>query len=315
MKSSVFLIGLAALASCKPALAIENHAQSTPTDLFFFGAGFSPSPSPLGTWGVREFIDQSAGIGPDGRKPAVQSHTTVTTTTLSWVYMTHLHILNGEYGFAVVQPFFDMNGDLNGEVNVSTPIGSLSVPEHESGHSTGIGNTEFYPIILQWMDMPHLALNTSLAIQFPDGKYNKADLLNPSTHYWTIAPTLGITYITDHGQEFSSYQEIDFNSANTATHYKSGTEYKLDIAIGQHLGSFTVGPAGYYYQQLQDDTGSGTLARGAEPGAARVFGAGIAFNYIPRHGSLSIFGDIIKEFGAINHSQGTVASLRLSVSL
>lgn len=315
MKSSAFLVGLAALTLCEPAHAIENHVQSTPTDLFFLGAGFSPPPTSFGTWGIREFAVNSAGIGPGGEKPAVQSKTTVTTTTLSWVYMTHLQILHASYGFAVVQPLFDMNGDISGTVNVSTPAGPLSFPEHQSGHNTGLGNTEFYPIILQWMDMPHLAINTSLAIQFPNGKYNKSDLLNPSTHYWTIAPTLGFSYINDHGQEISTYQELDFNSANTATHYKSGTEYKIDLAVGQHLGNFTVGPAGYYYQQLQNDTGSGTLVQGAEPGAARVFGAGIAFNYIPRHGSFSIFGDVIKEFGAVNHSQGTVASLRLSISL
>jgi hypothetical protein len=300
------------LFSVSKAAAIENHVQSTPTDLFFFGAGFTPPPSPFGTFGIREADGLNvAGIGPNGGKPDPQSKVTVAVTTLSWVYMTNLHILGATYGVVAVQPFFDFNGSLRGNVVVN-PFFTAHIAQ--SGHVTGLGNTQLYPIVLQWMDLPHLAVNASVAVQLPDGRYNKADLFNPSTNYWTFSPNFGLTYISDYGQEISTYQEIDFNTANTATHYKSGSEYKMDLAIGQHLGNFTVGPAGYYYQQIQGDSGSGTLAPGADPREARVFGAGLAFNYVPRGHAIAVFGSIIKEFGARNHSQGIATSLRLAYS-
>jgi hypothetical protein len=291
------------------AQAIENHVQSTPTDVFFFGAGFTPPPSEFGTFGVREAFNNSASIGPNGSKPNPQAKTTVSVTTPSWVYMTKYRILGANYGFVVVQPMFIMNGSLRGSI----PVGpGFSIPINQAGHVTGFGNTQIYPILLQWMDMPHLAINASVAVQLPDGKYDKTALLNPSTNYWTFSPNFALTYITNYGQEFSTYQEVDFNTANTATHYKSGTEYKMDWAIGQHLGNFTVGPAGSYYQQLQNDSGSGTLAPGANPLAARVFSAGLAFNYVPRDKPFAIFGSFMEEFGAENHSQGLAASLRVA---
>lgn len=314
MKKQLFAAVAAGSLCCAPlAHAIENHVQSTPTDLFFFGSGFTPPPSEFGTWGVREAYGDSASIGPDGSKPAVQSKVSVSVTTLSWVYMTPARLLGANYGFIVVQPFFDMNGGIKGTAPAFIPgLGLVSVPVDERNHVTGLGATQIYPIVLQWMDMPHLAYNASIGIQFPDGRYSKTLLLNPGTHYWTVLPNVSATYITDHGQEISTYEEIDLNSANTATHYKSGTEFKMDLAVGQHLGNFTVGPAGYYYQQLQKDTGSGTLAPGADPEAARVFGAGLAFNYIARGKPYAIFGSFIKEFGAENHSEGIAASLRLA---
>jgi hypothetical protein len=294
------------------ARAVENHVQSTPTDLFFFGAGFTPPPSPFGTFGIREAdgLDE-ASVGPSGTKPDPQAKVTVAVTTLSWVYMTNYKILDANYGFVAVQPYFNFNGSLRGSVQVN-PFFTAHIAQ--SGHVTGFGNTQLYPIVLQWMDLPHLAVNASLAVQLPDGRYEQTALFNPSTNYWTISPNFAVTYITGFGQEISTYQEVDFNTANTATHYKSGTEYKMDLAIGQHIGDFTVGPSGYYYQQVQNDTGSGTLAPGADPYEARVFGAGLAFNYVPHGHGVAVFGSIIKDFSAENHTQGISASLRLAYS-
>lgn len=312
MKKSMWAMAAACALAANPALAVENHVQSTPTDLFFFGAGFTPPPSPLGTFGLREAYGDSAGIGNHGVKPNPQSKVSVSVTTPSWVYMTNYKILGANYGFVVVQPYFDFNGGIKGSIDVPHDPFPVSIDQRD--HVTGFGNTQIYPILLQWMDLPHLAVNASLAIQLPDGKYDKTALFNPSTNYWTFSPNVALTYISNYGQEFSTYQEVDFNTANTATHYKSGDEYKMTWAVGQHLGNFTVGPGGYIYQQLQSDTGSGTLAPGADPQAARVFAAGLAFNYVPRGHGIAVFGSFMKEFGAENHAQGIAASLRIAYS-
>jgi hypothetical protein len=308
-------LALAGLCLGVPAQAIENHVQSTPTDVFFFSSGFTPPPSEFGTFGFRDAYSNAASISPTGGKPAIQSKVSVNVSTLSWVYMTNYRLLGANYGFVVVQPYFDFNGGIKGTANAFIPgLGPISIPVNQRDHVTGYGQTQIYPILLQWLDLPHIAVNASVAIQFPDGRYSKTALLNPSTNYYTVLPNFALTYISNFGQEISTYQEIDINGANTATHYRSGDEYKMTVAAGQHIGDFTVGPAGYYYQQLQNDSGSGAHALGASPQAARVFGAGLAADYIVRGKPYAVFGSFIKEFAARNHAQGIAASLRLSYS-
>ncbi|MCO6717068.1 transporter, partial [Streptomyces sp. CHB19.2] len=76
----------------------------------------------------------------------------------------------------------------------------------------------------------------------------------------------------DSGFEVSSSFQADFNSRNPATDYRSGTEYRHEFAVGQHLGPWTLGLGGYYYRQLTDDDAPG-LTRGNR---ARVLALGPA---------------------------------------
>jgi len=284
--------------------AIENNTWSTPTG-FFFSSGFTPPPTPFGTLAMRfQDLSSNALYDGDGKKEPLNFRLNVTATSLAYIHMTDYKILGANYGFLIVQPFFTFNGGLT--VPLPPPIPGLHL--HQA--TQGFGNTSIDPFILQWHLSESLHVNTGFEIQLPDGFYRKSALFNPNTNYASFGPHAAVTYISPYGQELSAFTRVDFNTTNPDTHYHSGPEFKLELAAGQHLGNFTVGPIGYFYQQLQDDSAPGlkTGIRG------RVFAAGLGVNYLQRNSPYALFVNVLKEFGAQNHTQGETVSLRASLS-
>lgn len=74
------------------------------------------------------------------------------------------------------------------------------------------------------------------AAQAPTGSYRATRLFNPGVNHWTFSPIIGATYITNSGFEISTSIEIDQNTTNHATNYRSGTGFRQEFAIGQHIG-------------------------------------------------------------------------------
>lgn len=89
----------------------------------------------------------------------------------------------------------------------------------------------------------------------PTGSYRATRLFNPGVNHWTFSPIIGATYITNSGFEISTSIEIDQNTTNHATNYRSGTGFRQEFAIGQHIGPFTAGLGGYLERQLSNDHG------------------------------------------------------------
>jgi hypothetical protein len=89
----------------------------------------------------------------------------------------------------------------------------------------------------------------------PTGSYRATRLFNPGVNHWTFSPIIGATYITNSGFEISTSIEIDQNTTNHATNYRSGTGFQQEFAIGQHIGPFTAGLGGYLERQLSNDHG------------------------------------------------------------
>ena len=286
-----------------PAWAIENFTWSTPTGLLFFGAGILPPHTDYGSVGLRTIGASANGLyDQSGHKVVNQFNLSVNVTTPSYIYMTDKQIFGANWGVLIAQPIFTLNGGLH----VPTPFGDIGL--HDS--TTGLGNTALEPFLLQWV-LPHnLFINTGVLIQPADGQYSKSSLFNPATNYWTFGPHAAVTWISPYGQEVSAYSELDFNTTNPATHYHTGTELKIEWAIGQHLGDFTVGPAGYIYQQVENDSGptvNGTVR-------SRVFAAGLSVNYFHRGSPFIIQATVTTEFGAVSHLQGTSGALRMGFS-
>lgn len=88
----------------------------------------------------------------------------------------------------------------------------------------------------------------------PTGSYRATRLFNPGVNHWTFSPIIGATYITNSGFEISTSIEIDQNTTNHATNYRSGTGFRQEFAIGQHIGPFTAGLGGYLEGQLRTTT-------------------------------------------------------------
>lgn len=301
MKSTVrALCATTLLAAQLTAHAVENGAPITPFGVFDFGAGMLPPPSEFGTigvratsYGARELRDASGNVSPVGARLNVES------VGLAFVKMTDITFGSARFGWGAVAPLLNMKLDLS----VPTPVG----PRPQSGANSALGDVQLIPAVLQWTPAPGVYTNAQLTVQAPTGSYDKNRLINAGTNHWTVIPSIALTYIHPSGFEVSTNVQLNFNSRNRATGYRSGTEYQQEFALGQHIGPWTVGIGGYIYRQISDDRAPG-LTNGNR---ARTNALGPVLHFFePGSGWPLIWVHGYKEFGTRNRSQGTQFAVR-----
>lgn len=299
----VFAIGLVALGMATASLATENGSPSTAYGVYDFGAGFTPPPTPNGTLGLRINYYRATSLRDrHGRDSGNDFSIDVLSLGLAYLKMTDSQVLGARYGFGLVAPFFKMDADLTVKAN-GVPVFSDSADLFRQG------DLQMIPLILQWQPSRNLGVNFWFQVQAPTGDYDKRRLVNPSTNYWTVSPMLNLSYISDSGFEVSSSFQTDFNSRNDATDYRSGTEYRHEFAVGQHIGPWTLGLGGYYYRQLSDDDAPG-LTHGNR---ARVLALGPALSFF-KPGLPPVWVHLYKESDARNRAEGYTLAVRLSHS-
>lgn len=281
------------------AAAVEGGAPITPFGVTDFGAGIMPPPSDVAAVGVRStFYHASQLRDNSGNRSPVTTDLDVNSVGVAIIKMTRHEFLGAQYGYAAVLPLLDMKLGLG----VPTPAGRLDL----AGSKTALGDVSLVPVILQWAGAGWFQY-AALQVQAPTGSYDKNRLANPGNHHWTWSPTYAFTRIGSSGFEVSSTIQVNFNTRNHATGYRSGAEWQHEFALGQHVGAYTVGLGGYHYRQLSDDDATG-LANGNR---ARVTALGPALNFFdPRSGLPNVWIHAYKEFGARNRSQGTQLALR-----
>jgi hypothetical protein len=281
--------------------ATENGGTIVPFGIADFGAGILPPPTPYGTVGMRASFYYADKLR-DGRGNAINDfHINVETIGFVYIKMTDVKFLGANLGFSAVAPFMSINGKLK----VPTPGGPLEL----SNSDLNLGDVQVMPILLGWQAPPNLFVNAGLQIQAPTGSYSRKNTFNVGVNHWTFSPFVGATYVTDSGFEVSSQVMVSFNTENPDTHYTSGDEFKQEFAVGQHMGPWTVGAAGYYYQQFTDDTGPGS----AGGNRGRVLALGPSISYFSPGKPLLTF-HAYKEFAAENRAEGYNIALRAAIS-
>lgn len=282
--------------------ATENGAPTTPAGVYDFGAGMTPPPTPFGTLGMRTAY-YSTNVQKDRHGDKVNNAFSLDVLSIGVAYirMTESQLFGAQYGFAVTQPFFQMDARLK----VDTPFGPLRFEKEVFRQA----DTQITPLILQWNLSPNLFVNTQLMIQAPTGDYDKDRLISPGLNHWTVSPALNATWISNSGLEVSSSFQLDFNTRNHDTDYRNGTEYRHEFAVGQHVGPWTVGLGGYYYQQLSDDDGPNL----DDGNRARVLAVGPAVSFF-KPGLPPVWLHAYKEFGAENRTEGYTVALRFAHS-
>jgi hypothetical protein len=134
--------------------------------------------------------------------------------------------------------------------------------------ATGLGDVIVDPFILAWHKGDcHWAVGLDIFV--PVGKYDKTEMANLGNNHWTFEPVLGFTYLNLMGIEVSAKLMYDINIENPDTDYRSGQEFHTDIAVAKHLGNWTVGAGGFFYQQTTDDrnaSGADVDAKGKQIG-------------------------------------------------
>ena len=290
------------LTASMAAEATENGRPTTTFGVYDFGAGISPPPSKYGTLSLRTGY-YSADILKDSHGNRSKNDFSLDLWSISAAYfrMTEHQLFGARYGFGGVLPFFKMDAELD----IQTPIGTQTL----KADPFRMADAVLIPLILQWDVSPNLFVNTSFAVTAPTGDYDKNRLVSPGTNYWTFSPAANFTYISNTGFEVSSSFQLDFNTRNHATDYKSGVEYRHEFAVGQHVGPWTVGLGGFYYRQLTDDDAP-NLDTGNRSQAVAI-GPALAFF---KPGKPVVNMHLYKEFDARNRSEGYTFALRVSQS-
>lgn len=293
-------LAAALVAAVAPAQATENGAPITPIGVFDFGAGMLPPPTEVGAIGLRAASARATQTRDNNSDRApVEPDLAVNAYSVVFIKMTNTMFGGARYGWGAILPYLDMSLDLR----VPTPAGPLAL----SGRNRAIGDVMLMPVMLQWTPAPGLFTNFQLSVQAPTGSYNKTRLINAGTNHWTLAPSIAVTSISQGGFELSTNIQLNINSRNKDTDYRSGIEYQHEFAVGQHIGPWTAGVGGYFYQQLTDDSAPGLL----NGNRSRVAALGPAVSFFdPASGLPSMWLHAYKEFAARNRSQGTHVAIR-----
>jgi hypothetical protein len=100
----------------------------------------------------------------------------------------------------------------------------------------------------------------------PVGAYDSTRLANLGIGHGAIDGGGGYTYLNPQtGREFSAVAGFTSNFTNSATNYRNGVDFHLDLAAAQFLSKqFLVGAVGYVYNQLSV-AGRGCRAAGRIP--------------------------------------------------
>jgi len=151
-------------------------------------------------------------------------------------------------------------------------------------------------------------------VNIPIGSYDKSNLVNMGFNRWAADLTASLTYLNPQtGFEISVSPGITFNGNNSATRYRSGTEFHIEAAVMQHFSkSFAIGVVGYHYEQLSGDSGAGAVL-GPFKGRVSAIGPNISYNF--QIGDIPFITSLrwMREFNAKNRLQGDVGMLTITI--
>lgn len=309
---------MAALAVAASALAGQAHAIEGGSGAYLLGsrdtfAGIVPGP---GTYITNNSVYLS-GEGPTlslGGVPVTKPEIGVYVNKLDIAHFFETKIFGGTPGLVVTVPYGA--GSVSGSFTAPAPFGGFK------DTNNGFSDLTVTPII-GWHD-GNFHYSASMSIFIPVGKYNTAsvslappsvdDVLNFGKNKWAFTPALSGTYFSPQtGLEFSGSLGITFNTKNETTDWQSAPELAFEGAVLQHLkNGMAFGAAGYAYQQLGEDSGSGAdsfkRVLGAESLQARVFGIGPIATYNTKFGDTPVGFKLkyIHEFSAKRRFENNV---------
>lgn len=140
----------------------------------------------------------------------------------------------------------------------------------------------------------------------PVGDYDKSRLANIGLGHGALDGGGGYTFFNAAtGLEFSAVAGLTYNLVNPSTHYQNGLDAHLDLGASAFLNKqLNVGVAGYLYQQITGDSGSGARLG---PFRSRVAGVGPQLTYLfPAAAGIQATANLkaFREFAADNRPEG-----------
>ena len=156
--------------------------------------------------------------------------------------------------------------------------------------------------------------NVGTMINVPIGQWEEGRLANLGFNRWAVDLNSAVTWLDPaSGFEISGVIGVTLNFENPDTDYKSGTELHLEFAAVQNLSKRSaLGVAGYHYDQVSGDSGSGARL-GAFEGRVTAIGPLAKYTFDVGDTHLSSNLRWFAEFDTENRLEGHAAILTLSM--
>ena len=127
----------------------------------------------------------------------------------------------------------------------------------------GFGDITLLPLGLAW-ETGDFQFSGILPIYAPTGSYKVGRLANPGLNYWTLDPTVSVSYGSEKtGLNAALFAGMTFNTENHDTDYKSGSVLHAEASVQQLLplgpGFIGLGAEAFLYEQVTGDSGSGAV--------------------------------------------------------
>jgi hypothetical protein len=247
----------------------------------------------------------------------VKADVAIKVSSLLWVAPTP--VLGGKVGFGVLLPvgYQSTEVDVAARAALTFPGGSILGPGQRrrvTDDTFAIGD----PVATAFIGWSsgHFHWKMTGLVNIPVGSYSQNSLVNMGFNRWAADLTGSLTYLNPgNGIEISVSPGITFNGMNPKTNYRTGTEFHVEAAVMQHFSpTFSVGVAGYHYQQITGDSGSGAVLGDFK---GRVSAIGPSLNYTFAVGDYPVISSVrwMREFNAKNRAAGDAAFLTFTIPL
>lgn len=230
-------------------------------------------------------------------------------------------VLGGNLGFSLSTPvgWKSVGVDLDARVNFTVPAPINRTFTAGQRFSADDSQTHFGDPLASAFIGWHSGSwhwNVGTMVNIPLGQWETGRLANIGFNHWAVDTTAAVTWLDPKiGFELSVATGVTLNFENPDTNYKSGTDFHVEFAAVQHFSpKFSMGLAGYHYQQLTGDSGAGALLGDFK---GRVSALGPVVNYTFQLGPLPIATKLnwFHEFNELNRLKGDVGLLSITIPL
>ncbi len=328
---ATFVLGFAALSIS----ASQPNAAESAKQFYLLGsnttlAGISPPPGTyLSNWKYFYTGDASGsgarGVALDGIGASVAVQTDVDVDANIFIdlpfalWVAPHKVLGGHLGLGLIVPFGwqDISADASALATLTLPDGRTV----QRGRQFGVSDDTFSfgdPVGLAQLGWHRGNWHWRVAglLNIPIGAYDQNSIANMGFNRWAFDAHAAVTWLDPtRGLEASTTAGFTFNGNNSDTDYRTGTEFHVEFALMQSLSkTFALGLAGYHYQQVTGDSGSGATL-GDFKGRVTALGPNVNYSFqlhkIPVSTSLRWY----HEFNTKNRLEGDSIYLLATIPL
>ncbi len=220
--------------------------------------------------------------------------------------------LGARHGVNLSLPLVNVESDAR--VTRQCP-GQAASTEHVQGDRLGFSDFYLAPSVLEWK-LGAWNLMWLETVVIPSGSYDSDESVNVSRNYLALNSSLAATWRHPKGgPEVDARASYIVNAENPATDYRTGDELTLDAVAAWRLDArWSLGVAGYAYQQLTGDSGAGAVLGDFK---GQSWGAGPVVRYIGAAGSRRVawVAKWLHDFDATRRYEGDMLFLAATLRL